>query len=93
MPVYKGTVYRSVSNQIMKDERDFESQLRVGTIYWDSAFMSTSCDKPYDESFKYQFVIKSKTGRDMRKYNPDEREILFKRKTLFFIIKREGNTI
>ena len=57
------------------------------------AYTSASSDEPYDPSMEYQFIIRSKHGRDMRKYNPLEREIIFRRGTRFLIKKREGNTI
>ena len=47
----------------------------------------------YDESMKYQFIIKSKRGKDISWYNTNEQEILFRRGSCFVVTDRKGNTI
>ena len=53
----------------------------------------SSSTEVYDPTADIQMIIQSKRGRDMRKYNPMEQEILFRRGTMFFVEKLEGNTL
>lgn len=94
MPVYKGIVKRSVSITAMsvEERKRFEELHQVRKMVTYEAFTSTSTGV-YDPSFEYQFVITSKSGRDIRTYNEHEMEILFPPDTTFCILKREGNTI
>lgn len=92
LPEYTGTVYRLVSAASLDDVEAFEQTHKtLGYIRY-YAYTSTSADAPYDPTMEYQFVIRSRHGRDMRRYNPLEQEILFKRGTVFIITKRIGNT-
>lgn len=52
-----------------------------------------NAEQVYDESFPIQYIIKSKHGKDIRAYNQNEKEVLFKRNSRFWITKVEGNTI
>ena len=47
----------------------------------------------YDENFPIQYVIKSSHGKNVKCYNQLEKEILFKRNSMFLITKVQGNTI
>lgn len=92
LPEYTGMVYRSVSAASLDDVEAFEQTHKtLGYIRY-YAYTSTSADAPYDPTMEYQFVIRSRHGRDMRRYNPLEQEVLFKRGTVFIITKRIGNT-
>lgn len=90
LPKYKGIVYRSVTADVMPDEKAFLSEHKVKDLHQYRSFTSTGLSV-YDESFKYQFVILSKNGRDLTQFNESEKEILFKRDSWFIIKKREGN--
>ena len=92
LPVYKGEVYRSLESDMMTDLERFNQEHIPGRIVSYQAFTSTGTIV-YDESMDIQLIIESKTGRDMRKYNPMEQEILFPRGSRFLITKREGNKI
>ena len=92
LPEYTGTVYRSISAGSLDDMEVFEKELQSSDIVMYHAYTSASSDGPYDPSMEYQFIIQSKHGKDMRKYNPLEMEIIFRRGTRFWIKKREGNT-
>lgn len=92
LPVYEGTVYRSLSSFGIDDLDSFIGQHQAGTVKTFSAYTSAGTGV-YDESFPIQYIIQSKTGRDLRKYNPGEMEILFLRETKFRITKVEGHTI
>lgn len=82
LPIFQGTVFRGVS---LKPE--IAKGLEVGSIFKDDAYLSTSTSMPYGGS--YQFVIQSQTGREVFHLspNPDEKEVLFPRRTQFKITK------
>lgn len=92
LPVYKGTVYRSLSTCDLDDADAFRMQHEVGKVVEYAAYTSAGVDV-YDDTMDIQLVITSKTGRDMREYNPEESEIVFKRKSRFRVIKIEGGKI
>ncbi|MCI9273730.1 MAG: hypothetical protein HFE39_07220 [Clostridiales bacterium] len=91
-PSYEGTVYRSLSDMEIDDIDDYLKGYAVGSYHEYSSYLSTGTEV-YDASMPIQFVITSKSGRDIRIYNPNECEILFMRQTGFWVTKVEGNTI
>lgn len=93
LPEYTGTVYRSISAGSLDDIEVFEKEHRLLIPVHYLAYTSTSADAPYDSTMEYQFIIQSKHGKDMRRYNSLEQEVLFKRDTLFVVTKRVGNII
>lgn len=92
MPNYEGIVYRSLDSSMIKDIEFFNKQHSVGSIVSYSAYTSTATNI-YDKTMDMQLIINSKTGKDMRKYNPGEKEILFERNRVFYVEKRRGNKI
>lgn len=92
LPVYEGTVYRSLRSDAMPDMESFLRSHRPGSIVTYPAYTSSGTEV-YDDGMDIQLVIQSKRGRDMRKYNPTEQEVLFERGSTFVIEKREGKTI
>lgn len=92
MPAYQGTVYRSVSKFAIGDVDSFIQSHPVGGYKQFPSYLSSGT-AVYDESFPVQYVIQSRTGRDIRSFNPQEGEILFPRRSKFFITKVEGQTI
>lgn len=92
LPVYEGTVYRSLSSDMMIDADSFWERYRPGTIVVEPAYTSVS-ENVYDDGMDIQMVIQSKNGRDMREYNPNESEVLFQRGTKFKVVKVEGKNI
>lgn len=92
IPEYKGTVYRSVSGFGINDIKEFIKSYEAKKIKRFPSFISSSLDT-YDESFPIQYIIKSKHGRNISRYNNKEKEILFKRGSRFLVVKVEGNTI
>ena len=93
LPDYTGIVYRSISANRLMDEVSFNQKYQPGNIVPEYDYTSTSKEYAYDDSFEYQFVIKSKHGKDISELNPDEREVLFKRGSFFIVVDRNGNTI
>lgn len=92
MPEYAGTVYRSVSDFGINDVDAFIKSYVVGRINIFDSYLSAA-ETVYDESFPIQYVIQSKHGKDIRVYNQQEKEVLFKRSSSFLVTKVEGNTI
>lgn len=92
MPVYQGTLYRSVSDFGIPDVQEFIDSHIAGITKSFPEFLSSSTDV-YDESFPIQYVIQSKTGHDIRKFNAAEKEILFSRATKFLITQIIDNVI
>ena len=92
MPVFIGTVYRSLSDFQINDMDRFMETYTPGAEVSFPSYLSTS-DQVYDPSFPVQYVIISRSGRDIRSFNPEESEILYKRNSRFRVIKVEGQTI
>ena len=92
LPSYQGTVYRSIDNTFMTDEKRFNFEHQPGSIISYAGYTSSG-KEVYDESFKYQMVIKSKRGVDLAGFNDMEKEVLFKRGTFFRVFKRDKDII
>lgn len=92
MPTFEGTVYRSLSSDMIENIDEFWTLHQKGKIVTYDAYTSTSLEV-YDDTMDIQFVIQSKNGRDITKYNFNEREILFERESSFWVTDVEENTI
>lgn len=92
MPEYQGIVYRSVSDFGIRDVDTFINSYVVGEQRVFSEYLSCS-EEIYDESFPIQFIILSVHGKDIRSYNGAEKEILFKRDSVFLVTKVDGTLI
>jgi hypothetical protein len=92
LPVYQGKVYRSISADMIEDISLFWNRYTPGNFVVERQYVSSSTEV-YDETMEIQMIIQSKHGRDMRIYNPLEQEILFRRGTMFFVERKEGNSI
>ena len=91
MPVYEGEVTRSLSFQLQGKEalREFLDEYKIGNIKAYKAYTSTTVGNTYNSNGKVQIKIVSKTGRDIRRFNKGEQEILFERNKKFKIVKYE----
>ena len=86
MPKYNNEVTRSVS--ISYDDIDyFLKDYKEGSIIKYKAYTSTTKGEIYNPDSRIQITIKSKNGRDISDYNPDEQEILFIRNSQFKVLK------
>ena len=88
MPNYEGIVQRS----LMLDNESLSRFLKThktGRIIKYNQYISTTTGTRYNELSNIELHIKSKTGKDIRKFNKEEQEILFKRNTTFKVIKTE----
>ena len=84
MPKYEGTVYRSLSSDMMNNPDEFWKTHSFDSIVSYPAFTSTSTSV-YDETMDIQMEIMSKNGRDIRTYNAGESEVLFARNPIFHV--------
>ena len=83
---YEGNVSRSLI--IDKGELNKFLQIhKVGNNVTYKAYTSTTVGNRYNELSNVELHIKSKKGKDIRKYNKEEQEILFKRNSEFKVIQ------
>lgn len=92
LPTYEGTVYRSLRSEEMVDADAFWGRYAPGVFVPEEGYTSASAEV-YDETMDIQMIIQSKRGCDMRAYNPLEQEVLFRRGSMFYVERREGNTL
>lgn len=87
-PKYNGNATRSL---ILNKEtlKVFLQNHKVGNTIKYSSYTSATIGTRYNDMSNVELHIKSKTGRDIRKFNEEEQEILFKRNIAFRIIKKE----
>lgn len=86
LPNYEGTVTRSVWIN-SEDIEHFLKEYPVGQKMSHKSYLSTTTGETYNPEARVQMKIKSKTGKDLRKYNKEEQEILFKRNVEFYVEK------
>lgn len=84
-PKYEGNVTRSImlDKDILKD---FLEHHKVGNNVIYKTYTSTTVGNRYNDDSNVELHIKSKSGKDIRKFNKEEQEILFKRNTKFQVI-------
>ena len=92
LPAYQGTVYRSLRSVEMVDVDAFWRRYKPGSRVIETSYISSSTEL-YDDTMDILMVIQSKKGCDFREYNPSEKEVLFRRGSLFIVEKREGNIL
>ena len=84
-PKYEGNVTRSII--LDKDTlKDFLKNHKEGNNVIYKSYTSTTVGNRYNDDSNIELHIKSKSGRDIRKFNKEEQEILFKRNTKFQVI-------
>ncbi|ENY8602449.1 TPA: minor capsid protein [Clostridioides difficile] len=83
MPNYKGEVNRSLYFFNDSDKIAFLNKHQVGKEIIYNEYISTSSKGEYNSSGQVELNIISTNGKDIRKYNPQESEILFKRNSKF----------
>ena len=92
LTAYQGTVYRKLSSAGMVNVEEFWRKYIPGNRVIETSYVSCSTEL-YDETMDILMVIQSKKGCDMREYNPLEKEVLFRRGSMFIVEKREGNIL
>lgn len=88
MPNYEGNVTRSI---MLDGENliEFLENHKVNKNIKYKQYISTTIGTRYNNLSNIELHIKSINGKDIRKYNKEEQEVLFKRNTIFRIIKKE----
>lgn len=82
LPVYTGLVRRSLN--LDEDElRSFLQQHEVDKEVEYFAYTSTTSGERYNEKSQVELYIYSQNGKNMIKYNPDEKEVLYPRNSRF----------
>lgn len=82
---YKGEVNRSISFMYEEDIKEFISQHITNYKICYQQYLSATTERVYNDVAQVQLHILSKHGKDIRKYNQREQEILFDRYTVFTI--------
>lgn len=85
---YEGITARS----LILDKEELKKFLqihKVGNNITYRAYTSATVGNRYNELSNVELHIKSKNGRDIRRFNKEEQEIVFKRNTEFKIIQSE----
>lgn len=108
LDTFKGTVYRGMefdTGHYFADKKNAEAVLNyyksnVGKDIVEKGYVSTGkvkskIDKKFTSSMvpSFSFTIDSKTGRDVSRYNNEEKEVLFRRGTKFHVVSVKGNKI
>ncbi len=90
---YKGTVNRSVNFMYEDDLNKFLLKHHKGYTVSYEQYLSSTTDSVYNDEAQVQIHILSKHGKDIRKYNQRENEILFKRDAKFYVknIQKKDN--
>ena len=85
MPYYEGRIQRSLQFQDDEDVEAFLREHEVGRIKRYPAYVSMSAgDEVHNPNGQVQIIVlHSKHGRDIRRYNEVEQEILYPRGSLF----------
>lgn len=82
MPSYNGLVTRSL--ELDKDTlKEFLDKYQRNNIVECKAYTSTTSGERYNKLSSVELYIESISGKDIRRYNNEEQEILFKRGSLF----------
>ncbi len=98
---YEGEVYRGVRFDSTKDYRSTIEYYKsnIGKTVTDKAYVSTGKEKKKvvrkftSNNNSIVFTISSKNGRDVSRFNDEEKEVIFKRNTKFKVLSVRGNNI
>lgn len=83
--IYSGNLIRDIK---VDDLSEFLESYQIGDIVNFKQYISTNSDmsKQFNPNPNVVYTIKGKVGRDVRKYNASEAEILFERNSKFIIL-------
>lgn len=90
VPEYKGNVVRVLE---IEDIDEFIKDYQVDKPIKFKEFLSFSDKEGYNNTANVKLYVESRTGRDIRDYNKEESEILYKTDSRFIVkaIKRDNN--
>ena len=92
VPKYKGNVVRVLE---IDDVDNFLKDYEIDKPIKFKEFLSFSDKEGYNNNANVKLYVKSRTGRDIRKYNKEESEILYKTDSKFITraIRRKDNNV
>lgn len=87
MPRYEGPLLRSIDFRSEEEIEKFLKDYEIGKIVTYPAYTSTtSKTEIYNERGQIQIgIVQSRCGADLRRYNPDEGEVLYSRNARFIV--------
>lgn len=86
MPIYHGNLQRSVDIIDPEDLEQFVREMQVGVKKCFGQYVSCTCGEVYNPDANIQIYIKNAgRGKDITKFNQQEKEILYKRDMVFLI--------
>ena len=88
-PNYEGDVIRVVDFAFKEDREEFFDEFNIGFDKSFDQYISSSKKEGYNENAQVIIYIKSKTGKDISLYNPEESEVLFKRNACFTCLDKK----
>ncbi|NBJ71333.1 MULTISPECIES: minor capsid protein [Clostridia] len=90
MPKYKGDLTRSLYFNTPKKMKEFLSKHEIDNVVQYNGYTSTTKGVRYNpESQVELYILDSKNGRDLTKFNAAEAEILYERDAKFKVVGRE----
>ena len=90
---YQGNIVRVLEIKDKEELNAFIEYNKVGEVRPFKEYLSFSNKKDYNDSANIFIYTNSKTAKDLRKFNSEESEILYKRNSKFYIdnvVKKDG---
>lgn len=82
---YRGHVIRVLDFQFDEDYNEFIKDYVPGGIIKYNSYISCSIKSDYNPDARVTIGIDSRHGKDIRKVNPEEEEILYPRDSVFYV--------
>ncbi len=83
LPNYEGNIVRALEIKDKKLLQKFLNKNQIGKIRQWKEYLSFSNKENYNENANIRIYVKSTMAKDIRRYNRDESEILYKRNSKF----------
>lgn len=90
---YQGNIVRVLDIKDINKLKEFIQYNKIGTEPIFNEYLSFSNKNNYNGEANVFIYVNSKTAKDLRKYNPEESELLYKRNSKFLVenvIKKDG---
>ena len=88
-PVFKGEITRDLLFFSKEEKEDFINGFRYDKPRKFKEYLSSTLKKSYNDKADVRLHITSINGRNITSFNPDEKEILFKRNSKFNLIDKK----
>lgn len=86
MPTYHGNLSRSLDFRSEEELQEFVKSMKIGEIKTSAQYISCTYGEVYNPDGNVQFFIENaEKGKDISKYNEEEKEVLYKREVQFYI--------